>query len=106
MKTPTQVTKKCPKCKDNIPLVYLFIFNQMCKKHGKKDKILTYKAVLEIWKRNVYNVPKKYYTHFIQEMCDFELIEQISFGKRFKQYKMYGYTKRKCLDKLGDFFLW
>lgn len=78
----------------------------MVKKYGRKDRVLSYKAVLEVWKRNVYNVPKKYYTHFIDEMCDQGLITQVSFGKRFKQYKMNGYSKKKCLDKLGDFFLW
>ena len=78
----------------------------MTKKYGKRDKVLTYKAVLEIWKRNVYNVPKKYYSYFIQEMVDMCLLEQISFGKRFKQYKFLGYTKRKCLNKLSEFFLW
>ena len=103
------MTSKFPKkkkCKDDIPLIYLFIFNQMVKKYGRKDKILSYKAVLEVWKRNVYNVPKKYYSHFIEEMCEMGLLKQVSFGKRFKQYGMNGYSKRKCLDKLGDFFLW
>lgn len=78
----------------------------MIKKYGKKDRILSYKAVLEIWKRNVYNVPKKYYSHFVQEMCDMDLLKQITYGKRGLQYRMNGYTKRKCLEKLGDFFLW
>jgi len=86
--------------------MYLFIFRQITKKHGKKDRVLSYKAVLEIWKRNVYNVPNKYYKHFITEMCEMGLMEQIGFGRRIIQYKVFCYSKRKCLDKLGEFFLW
>ena len=89
-----------------IPLMYLFIFSQMTKKFGKKDRLLPYRALLEVWHRNVYNVPKKYYTHFIAEMCSMGLLEQLTSGRRQIQYKFYGYTKRNCLTSLGEFFLW
>ena len=106
----TQQKKRVKSCKTkplpDIPLMYLFIFRQMTKKYGFKDRILPYKAVLEIWKRNVYNVPNKYYLHFIKEMCDMGLLEQISFGRRIIQFRMFGYSQKKCLDKLYEFFLW
>ena len=91
------------KIKDNdIPLLYLFVFKTMTEKFGKQDRILFTKQLLEIWRRCIHNVPRKYDYYILQEMCDYEMLEKITSQK----YILLGSKAPTKLAKLNDFFLW
>jgi len=91
------------KIKDNdIPLLYLFVFKAMTEKFGKQDRILFTKQLLEIWRRCIHNVPRKYDYYILQEMCDYGMLEKITTQK----YILFGSRANKKLVKLNDFFLW
>ena len=89
--------------KDNeIPLLYLFVFKSMTEKFGKMDRILFTKQLLEIWRRCIHNVPRKYDYYILQEMCDYEMLEKITSQK----YILLGSKANQKLARLNDFFLW
>lgn len=64
--------------------------------------MVTTKQLLEFWHRNIYNVPRKYDIHLLNEMCDYGLLDKIN----TQRYMFYGHKARKKLRKLRDNFLW
>ncbi len=98
------MTKKIMKVDEDkeIPLLYLFVFKSMIDKFGKKDRILFTKQLLEIWRRCIHNVPRKYDYFILQEMCEYGILEKVSSQK----YVLFGSKANKKLAKLNDFFLW
>ena len=73
----------------------------MTEKLGMMDQITTAKELLEFWHRNIYNVPRKYDVHILNEMCEMGLLEKINSQK----YKFYGDKAKNKLKKLRDNFL-
>jgi hypothetical protein len=63
---------------EDIPLLYLFVYKTMVEKFGKHNRIISRKKILEIWRRCIHNVPKKYHFYILQEMCDYQLLEKIN----------------------------
>lgn len=96
--------RDCKRCehKRKVPLLYLYIFKLMTDKMGMLDQITTAKQLLEFWHRNIYNVPRKYDLHILNEMCDMGLLEKINTQK----YKFFGKSASIKLKKLRDNFLW
>jgi hypothetical protein len=96
--------KNCSKCfhKHNIPFLYLYVFKLITDKVGMEDQMITAKQLLEFWHRNIYNVPRKYDIHILNEMCSMGLLEKINSQK----YKFYGESASNKLKKLRDNFLW
>lgn len=96
--------KNCGRClyKHNVPFLYLYVFKLMTEKLGMADQMTTTKTLLEFWHRNIYNVPRKYDTHLLEEMCQMGLIEKINSQK----YKFYGEKASNKLKRLRDNFLW
>lgn len=88
--------------RNNVPLLYLYIFRLMVDKLGRSNQITTSKTLLEFWHRTIYNVPRNYDFHILKEMCEYGLIEKINSQK----YILYGDSAYSKLRKLNDFFLW
>lgn len=104
-KRPVFPFPECNKCEMNqrVPLLYSYVFKLMIEKLGKSDQITTSKQLLEIWRRNIYNVPRNYDYHILTEMCEFGLIARINTQK----YEFYGCTAYpKVVKRLNKFFLW
>jgi len=87
--------------KEDIPLLYLFVFQSMIDKFGKTDRVLFTKQLLEIWRRCIHNVPRKYDYYILQEMCDYGMLEKLTTQK----YILLGSVANQKLSKLNDFFL-
>lgn len=93
----------CKKCDKIPPLLYLYVFKLMVDRIGLIDQIVTTKQLLEFWHRTIYNVPRKYDRHILDEMCMYGLIEKINSQK----YMFYGNKNKNMLRrKLNDKFLW
>jgi len=69
---------------------------------GITDEIVTTKTLLEFWHRNIYNVPRKYDVHILNEMCEMGLLRRINTHK----YMFFGRTAKNSLKRLRDNFLW
>lgn len=93
------------KKKDEIPLLYLFVYKNLVDKFGKHDRVIPRKGVLEVWRRCIHNVPRKYDFYVLQEMCDFGLMERIN-PQEFQLFafdadgKLSANAKLKILDNL------
>lgn len=91
----------CKKC-SKVPLLYLYVFRLMIDKIGMEDQIITNKQLLEFWHRNIYNVPRKYDAHILNEMCEYGLLEKINTQK----YQFNGKKASQKLKRLRSNFLW
>jgi hypothetical protein len=91
----------CKKC-TKVPLLYLYVYRLMVDKLGMEDQITTNKQLLEFWHRNIYNVPRKYDAHILNEMCEYGLLEKINTQKYYFYGKKAGYK----LKRLRSNFLW
>ena len=69
---------------------------------GMADQITTSKQLLEFWHRNIYNVPRKFDIHILNEMCEMGMLEGINSQK----YRFFGARAAYKLKKLRMFFLW
>jgi hypothetical protein len=96
--------KNCNRCsfKHDVPFLYLYVFKLMTESLGMADQMTTAKSLLEFWHRHVYNVPRKYDSHILREMCEMGLTERINSQK----YMFYGERSSNKLKKLRDNFLW
>ena len=93
----------CSHCEfKNAPFLYLYVYQSMTDKLGSSDQTVSAKQLLEIWRRNIYNVPRKYEFHILTEMCQYGLIKRINSQK----YIFYGNRAFVKLRKLNKFFLW
>jgi len=95
---------KCNHCdyKQKVPLLYLYVFRLMIDKLGRTDQTTSAKQLLEIWRRNIYNVPRSYDFHILTEMQDYGLIKRINTQK----YIFYGSKSFAKLKQLNRHFLW
>ena len=91
--------------KDEVPLLYLFVYKNLIDKFGKHDRIIPRKGILEVWRRCIHNVPRKYDFYLLQEMCFFGLIQRIN----PQEFQLFGFdaegklsanAKLKILDSL------
>lgn len=90
------------KGKENVPLIYLYIYNKMLEKFGHKEIIVSTKNLIEITRRTVYQIPKKYDFFILKELEDYEFLKKINTQK----YLFKGIGNEKKLSKLNDYFLW
>lgn len=113
------------------PLLYLYVYKQMVEKFGKANKILSTKQILEVWRRCIHNVPKRYEYFILKEMESYGLIERFTNQKNclygsfideavdkldkydkiskiieMQKWKFIGTKSNKTLQKLNDYFLW
>ena len=86
----------------DIPLIYLWIYKKFCDKWGECNVIVLSKDMVEIVRRTVYQVPKKYDYFILKEMETFKLIESINTQK----YKIMGLEANKKLKKLDQYYFW
>lgn len=70
---------------NEIPLLYLFVYKKLIEKFGKYNRVISRKALLEIWRRCIHNVPRKYDYYILKEMCDYGLLERIN-NQEFKLF--------------------
>jgi hypothetical protein len=68
---------------NEVPLLYLFVYKSLIEKFGRYNRVLSRKSILEIWRRCIHNVPRKYDFYILQEMCEFGLLEKIN-SKEFQ----------------------
>lgn len=73
---------------NEVPLLYLFVYKSLVEKFGKCNRIIPRKTILEIWRRSIHNVPRKYDFYILQEMCDYGLIEKIN----VQEFKLFGFN--------------
>lgn len=82
---------------DEIPLVYRFIYKKFCDKWGQCNTIVLSTELVEIIRRTVYQIPKKYDRIILKEMEEnWGLIETINQQK----HKINGANANKILKKL------
>jgi len=79
--------------KDEVPLLYLFVYKNLIDKFGKYDRIISRKKILEVWRRCIHNVPRKYDFHVLQEMCEFGLMERVN----SQEFQLFGFDSDKTL---------
>lgn len=65
------------------PLLYLFVYKNLIEKFGKYNRVVSKKAILEIWRRCIHNVPRKYDYYILKEMCKYGLLEKVN-NQEFK----------------------
>jgi len=94
----------CNHCehKQKVPLLYLHVFRYMVDKFGKTDQTVSSKQLIEVWRRQIYNVPRSYDFHILTEMQEYGLIKRINTQKYF----FYGNRSFTKLKQLNKFFLW
>lgn len=93
---------KTNKKEEETPLVYLWIFKKFCDKWGRYNSIVYSTELIEVIRRTVYQVPKKYDYFILNEMVRYELLEPIN----KKKHKILGSCANKRLKKLDNYFLW
>jgi len=131
MEKSKQKTKSKEKINEDCPLLYLYVYKQMVEKFGHANRILTTKQILEVWRRCIHNVPRKYDYFVMKEMEGFGLVERFTNQKNcfygvhaeqvleklnkcdelakilyMQKWKFIGSKANKNLQKLGDYFLW
>jgi len=77
-----------------IPLLYLFVYKTLVEKFGMCNRIIPRKKILEVWRRSIHNVPRKYDYYILQEMCEYGLIEKIS----IQEFQLFGFDCNKKLS--------
>lgn len=87
---------------EKIPLVYLWIYKKMVDKFGKENQIIFSKNMLEIIRRALQQVPRKYDYFILKEMMHYGLIDKINSQK----YKLLGSRADQKLKALDDYFFW
>jgi hypothetical protein len=90
------------KGKENVPLIYLYIYSKMLEKFGHKDIIMSTKNLIEICRRTVHQIPKKYDFFILKELENYDFLKKINTQK----YLFKGTGNEKKLSKLNDYFLW
>jgi hypothetical protein len=128
---PKQKQKNKEKLSEDVPLLYLYVYKQMVEKFGHSNKVLSTKNILEVWRRCIHNVPRKYDYFIMKEMEGFGLIERFTNQKNCfygvhsdeilknlnrcdelaeilytQKWKFVGSKANKKLQKLSDYFLW
>ena len=95
---------ECNHCehRQKVPLLYLYVFRLMIEKLGRTDQTTSAKQLLEIWRRNIYNVPRAYDFHILSEMEQYGLLKRINTQK----YIFYGSKSFPKLLQLNRHFLW
>jgi len=103
----------------------------MVEKFGRSNKVLSTKQILEVWRRCIHNVPRKYDFFVIKEMEHYGFLEKFTTQKNCfygvhaeeilkdlnkkdelatilysQKWKFFGAKANKKLQKLGDYFLW
>lgn len=98
------INPACNHCehKQKVPLLYLYVFRLMIDKLGKNDQITSSKQLLEVWRRNIYNVPRSYDFHILSEMQYYGLVKRINTQK----YIFYGCRSSMKLKQLNKNLLW
>jgi hypothetical protein len=87
---------------DAPPLVYLYIYKKMIEKFGKSNNLVPAKKLIEITRRTVYQIPKRYDYFILGEMQEYCLLQKINTQK----YMLFGANADKKLKKLNEFWLW
>lgn len=85
---------------EEVPLIYLWIFKKLCDKWGRCNTIVYSKEILEVVRRTIYQVPRKYDYFILKEMEKFQLIENIN----QQRHKILGSCANKKLKKLDNYF--
>jgi len=73
----------------------------MIEKFGKRNSIIPRKRILEVWRRCIHNVPRKYDYHILQEMCDYDLLEKVN----PQEFQLFGLDCQKKLKLNKKFIL-
>ncbi|MFI5405069.1 MAG: hypothetical protein ACHQ1D_01005 [Nitrososphaerales archaeon] len=84
------------------PLIYLWLYKKMIDRFGKENQIIIAKEVLEVLRRTVYQIPRRYDYYILKEMCSFELLEKVNSQK----YKLMGAHADSKLKEINEYFLW
>jgi hypothetical protein len=71
----------------------------MVEKFGKRNLIISRKRILEVWRRCIHNVPRKYDYHILKEMCNYGLLEKISPN----EFQLFGLDSDKKMKLNEDF---
>lgn len=86
---------------DEIPLLYLFVYKTFIEKFGKHDRIISKKSILEIWRRCIHNVPRKYDYYILKEMCRYGLLEQVN----SQEFKLFSQDYQKNIKLNTNFYM-
>jgi len=84
------------------PLLYVYIYSRMVELFGQKNKLMTGKQLINIWRTYIPNVPRIFDYHLLTEMCNFGLIRRIDSQK----YVFYGGKGIILLRKMNNLRLW
>lgn len=81
-------------------IIYLYIYKQIIDRHGKY-RIVATKDLLEILRRNIHNIPWKYYYPILMEMHTLGFLERIN-NSKFKTLPV----RQNRLKKLDQYVFW
>jgi hypothetical protein len=95
MPKPNSKTKLDNDC----PLLYLYVYKQMVDKFGKANQILSTKQILEVWRRCIHNIPRRYDFFILKEMEAYGLLERFTNQKNC----FYGSYGNEILTKLRGY---
>ena len=70
--------KEANKLSSDCPLLYLYVYKQMVDKFGNSNKILSTKQILEVWRRCIHNIPRRYDFFILKEMEAYGLLERFT----------------------------
>ena len=83
---------------NNMPLLYIYIFQFIAEKAGKFDQEISSKLILEIWHRHVYHVPRIYDFFFLEEMEYFGFLKK----EQAQKYIFFGSKIQKVIERLEE----
>lgn len=88
---------------ENDPFIYLWIYKKMCDKWGRNCNTVVYsKDVIEIIRRTVYQIPKKYDYYILKELERYNFVETINQQK----CKILGLDSQKRLKRVENYCFW
>lgn len=89
--------------KDNeSPIIYLWIYKKMVDKFGKENQIILAKHLLEVLRRTVWQIPRKYDYYILRELCDLGFMERVN----TQRYKLLAAQAEKKLGSMADYSFW
>lgn len=85
--------------KEEIPLVYLWIYKKFCDRWGRCNIIVYTTEIKGIMRRVIWQIPRKYDDKMLKDMEKYNLIMRINKHK----HKIFGAEANKRLKKIDDY---
>lgn len=87
---------------DEIPFLYAWLYQRMLWKFGKRDQAVPTKQLIEVMRRTIYQIPRRFNYVMIDEMNEYGLLKKVNSQKCV----FLGASAHHKLHKFKDYFLW